>query len=222
MAGRQARRRIVWTLFAAAMALGVAVSRAEAQTPNPRNYDEVYAHYLAAARTVPAAPRLWMGDLLADPNARRVNDLVTVRVIESLTATGSADSTVNKASSGDVSLPGKLGTLIDKLLPVSSDTKFNGSGGTTRTTDLQAVMTARVIEVLPNGDLVIQGIREIDINGDRSLVVLTGVLRPIDILPGNIAPSTRIGQLRIQSLSQGLIRDSLSPGWLIRLLNKVF
>jgi flagellar L-ring protein precursor FlgH len=84
------------------------------------------------------------------------------------------------------------------------------------------MLTARVSEVLPNGDLVIEGIREVDINGDRNVVVLTGVIRTADIQPGNVIVSTHIGQLRIRSLSQGLIHDSLEPGWLVRILNKVF
>jgi flagellar L-ring protein precursor FlgH len=84
------------------------------------------------------------------------------------------------------------------------------------------LLTGVVKEVLPNGDLVIEGLREIDINGDRQVVVLTGVVRVLDILPGNIAPSGRIGQLRIRSLSQGVMKDSLTPGWLIRVLNKIF
>ena len=54
------------------------------------------------------------------------------------------------------------------------------------------------------------------------LVVLSGVVRPIDIQPGNVIPSTMVGQLRIRSLSAGLVKDSLTPGWLIRALNKVF
>jgi flagellar L-ring protein precursor FlgH len=83
-------------------------------------------------------------------------------------------------------------------------------------------MTARVTEVLPNGDLVVEGVREVDINGDRSLVVLSGVVRAVDSLPGNVVPSSRVGQLRIRALSQGLIKDSLKPGWLIRILNKIF
>jgi len=79
-----------------------------------------------------------------------------------------------------------------------------------------------VVEVLPNGDLVIEGVREVDINGDRSLVILTGVVRQFDVQSGNVVSSARIGQLQIRSLSQGLIKDSLTPGWLIRALNKVF
>jgi flagellar L-ring protein precursor FlgH len=105
---------------------------------------------------------------------------------------------------------------------MSTSTSFNGSGGTTRTTELFATLTARVIEVLPSGDLVVEGVREVNINGDRSVVVLSGVIRASDIQPGNVILSTQVGQLRIQSLSAGLMRDSLSPGWLVRILNKIF
>jgi flagellar L-ring protein precursor FlgH len=203
-------------LFVCALAL--APGAVAAQT----KYDDEYAHYLESARRAPAAPGLWMSDLTSDRIARRQNDLVTVRVIESLSATGSADSAVGKASNADVALPEPTSKWLAKFLPTSSQTDFNGSGGTTRSTELSATLTARVSEVLPNGDLVIEGIREVDINGDRNVVVLTGVIRQADILPGNVVASPQIGQLRIRSLSQGLIRDSLQPGWLIRALNKVF
>lgn len=186
------------------------------------DYDELYARFLNSARKPMTANDLWMGDLMSDRNAHRVNDLVTVRVIESLSATGSADSNVGKASSAAASLPTPGSKALAKLFPVSTDTKFKGAGGTTRTTELSAAVTARVTEMLPTGDMVIEGIREVDINGDRSVVVLSGVIRHADIQPGNVILSTAIGQLRIRSLSQGLIHDSLEPGWLVRILNKVF
>jgi flagellar L-ring protein precursor FlgH len=203
-----------------AIALLVALPHvALAQAPD---YDEIYSKFLNSARRYPSADAMWMTDLMSDRNAHRVNDIVTVRVLESLSATGSADSNVNKNSSGSVSLPTPVSKAIAKALPVSSNTKFAGAGGTTRTTELSAALTARVTEVLPTGDLVIEGVREIDINGDRNLVVLSGVIRTADIQPGNVILSTEIGQLRIRSLSQGLIHDSLQPGWLVRILNKVF
>jgi flagellar L-ring protein precursor FlgH len=186
------------------------------------DYDDVYGRFLNSARRLPPPDQLWMAELASDPTARHVNDLVTIRVLESLSATGSADSTVNKASSGTAALPTPASKVLAKVLPASNETKFAGSGGTTRTTELSAILTARVTEVLPTGDLVVEGIREVDINGDRSLVVLTGVVRPIDLQPGNVILSSQIGQLRIRSLSQGLIHDSLQPGWLVRVLNKVF
>jgi flagellar L-ring protein precursor FlgH len=187
------------------------------------NYQEIYQRYLASARQLPGPPVLWMADLTTDPTARRLNDLVTIRVIESLSATGSANATTAKQSNSDVDIPApRIAKELGRLFPNSSETKFNGAGTTTRTTELSATITARVVEVLPNGDLAVEGVREVDINGDRSVVVLTGVIRAIDVQPGNVIASTRIGQLRIRSLSQGLIKDSLSPGWLIRILNKIF
>lgn len=202
---------------------GVMAAGAPVLTAQVVNYDEVYARYLAAARRTGDAGRgLWMTDLTSDLRARHVNDLVTIRVVESLSASGSADSNVGKAGSASVSFPGKIGTALGKALPASSDTTFKGSGGTTRTTELSAVLTARVTEVLPSGDLVVEGVREVDINGDRSVVVLSGVVRAEDIQPGNVVLSTQVGQLRIRSLSAGLMQDSLTPGWLIRMLNKIF
>jgi flagellar L-ring protein precursor FlgH len=184
----------------------------------------MYERYLASARRSPAAPAsAWMADLTMDQTARRLNDLVTINVIESLSATAAADAGVSKSSDANVRIPAvTIANQLNRLFPFSSESNFNGAGGTTRTTQLSARLTARVVEVLPNGDLAVEGVREVDINGDRALVVLTGVIRAIDVQPGNVISSSRIGQLQIKSLSQGLIKDSLTPGWLIRVFNKIF
>jgi flagellar L-ring protein precursor FlgH len=186
------------------------------------DYDSEYTRYLIEARRTPSPKNAWMMDLAADRIARRPNDMVTIQVVESLSATGSADSSVGQRSSANMSMPSPTAKWLAKLFPVSNETDFEGAGGTTRTTELTAMLTARVAEVMPNGDLVIEGIREVEINGDRTVVVLTGVVRPADIQPGNVVLSPQVGQLRIRSLSQGLIKDSLEPGWLVRVLNKIF
>ena len=202
--------------------------------PPSTNYEELYQRYLVAARaTEPGAQAgasSWMANLALDPRARYLNDLVTVRILESITATGTADSALNKNSSGSASVSKLFGleTLLPEatdptnLVNTASDTKFKGGGTTTRSGELTAIMTARVVEVLPNGDLVLEGAREIDINGDRQIVVLTGVVRPNAINRGNIVLSTQVGQLRIQYFGRGLIKDNLKPGLLIRLINKIF
>jgi len=87
---------------------------------------------------------------------------------------------------------------------------------------LTAQMTARVSDVLPNGDMVVEGVREIEINGDHQIVVLSGVVRPVDIDQNNVVLSTEIGQLRIRYFGKGLMKDNLKPVWLVRVLNKVF
>ena len=76
--------------------------------------------------------------------------------------------------------------------------------------------------MLPNGDMVVEGVHEIEINGDRQIVVLSGVVRAVDIDQNNVVLSTEIGQLSIRYFGRGLMKDNLKPGWLIRALNKVF
>ena len=203
--------------------------------PKPSdNYDELFLRYLAQARaTAEATPNpgnLWMAGLSDDLRARRLNDLVTVRVIELVTAQGSADSALDKESSASASVTNLFG--IEARLPAwldptslasaGANSTFSGSGSTGRSGSLTAVLTARVAEVLPNGDLALEGVREIDINGDRQIIVLTGVVRAVDIGPGNVVPSTAIGQMRIRYFGRGLIKDNLQPGLLVRILNKIF
>lgn len=197
------------------------------------SYDELFARYLATAHAQPSRPpehNQWLNGLMLDLRARQVNDIVTIRVEESIVGTGTADSNLSKKSNGSAGLPSFLGIetqipgFIDptNLASLSSSTNFKGAGSTTRAGALTATMTARVAEVLPNGDLVIEGVREIDINGDRQIVVLTGVARVADVTPANVIASSALGQLRIRYFGKGLMKDSLSPGWLVRVLNKLF
>lgn len=200
----------------------------------PDTYEELYARYLAAARALPvttsAPDASWMSGLFPDLRARRVNDLVTVRVVESVSAAGTADSSLDKNSKGSASVTKLFG--LDTKFPgwldptslanASANTTFKGGGQTTRTGDLTATISARVVEVLPNGDLALEGVREVDINGDLQIIVLSGVVRTADIGPGNVVPSTAVGQMRIRYFGRGLIKDNLQPGWIVKILNKIF
>jgi flagellar L-ring protein precursor FlgH len=219
------------------MTIGIGRPTADAQKPPAQsdNYDELYTRYLVSARSTAAGesqPRSvgWMAGLALDPRARTVNDLVTIQVVESIVAAGSADATLSKDSSGAASVSKLFGVETKSpdwldptnLVDTASSTDFKGSGVTTRTGELTARITARVVEVLPDGNLDLEGAREIDINGDRQIVVLTGVVRPTDVDRNNVVRSTEIGQFRIRYFGRGLIRDNLQPGWLIRILNKIF
>jgi flagellar L-ring protein FlgH len=216
---------------------GAGQKKDEAPTQVPGgsdNYDVLIARYLAAARLTSSAPAreagAWMNTLTGDLRAQRVNDLVTVRVEEVISGKGAADSNLTKESSAaagvgqffgvETLVPGSVD--VANLVTLGTGSDFKGTGATARAGTLSATLTARVAEVLPNGDLVIEGVREIEINGDRQIVVLTGVARVVDIRPGNVLPSSAIGQLRIRYFGKGLIKDSLTPGWLIRILNKIF
>jgi flagellar L-ring protein precursor FlgH len=224
---------IAFTLLCAATpALAQKSGAAEKPPKAADNYDVLLQQFLEDSRSAAAAPAAssWMAGLTTDLRARRVNDLITIRVMESLTGLGAADSNLDKKSSGTAGIPSLFGlesrlpSSINpaNLITVGANTTFQGGGSTSRTGSLTGVLTARVQEVLPNGDLLVQGVREIEINGDRQMLVVTGVVRTADINAANVVPSTAVGQMRIRYFGRGLMKDNLSPGWLIRILNKIF
>ena len=205
--------------------------KVEPAAPPPDAQDKALARYLETARSMPSAdPNAWMQGLTLDLRARRVNDILTVRVEETIAATGTADTAIGKSTSTGVGISSLFGLQskipagvgLGDLASSQSNTDFSGSGTTARASALTATISARVAEVLPNGDLLVEGVREIEINGDRQVVVLTGVARVVDIGPGNVIPSSVLGQLSIRYFGRGLTKGSLTPGWLVRVLNKVF
>lgn len=230
------QKKVVWTSAWVVVGLVVAAPGSVwAQKPKPEpapdSQDRALAAYLVAARqATPVDPSAWMNGLTMDLRARKVNDIVTVRVLESISASGTADSSLAKTTSSGVGISSLFGLQskipagvgLSDLASSQSDTGFTGSGSTARASVLTATISARVAEVLPNGDLLIEGVREIEINGDRQVVVLTGVARAADVGPGNVVMSTALGQLRISYFGRGLTKGSLTPGWLLRILNKVF
>lgn len=231
---RQALAIVAVALLLSTAPLAASADDKQART-NADGYAALYARYLEEARRTPPSPgpamtSTWMTDLMSDRRAHNVNDLVTVQVVENIEAAGSADSQLAKDSAGSASITNLFGLesqapdWLDpsNLVNTASNTTFKGGGTTTRSGSLSATITARVVEVLPSGDLVLEGVREVTINGDRQIVVLSGVARQADISRTNVVQSTRIGQLQIRYFGQGLIKDNLRPGWLIRVLNKIF
>ncbi len=232
------QRHVVAAVLAGAV-LGAALPSAAQSHDDaaPKDaYEAALARHLAEARRLAAAPDAgepsidWITGLASDRRAFRANDLLTVRVIENIEAVGTADSSLNKSSRASAGVPSLFG-LEDKLpgaidpgnlASASSDTSFKGGGATSRSSQLTAMMTVRVAEVLPNGDLYLEGVREITLNGEQQVVVLTGVARPQDVRRNNTVLSSSVAQLRIQYFGKGLMRDNLKPGWLVRVLNKIF
>jgi len=214
------------------LAAASASAQTPAQPPPSDGYDEAFVRYLQEARK-PLPPSIdwnWMTGLASDRRARRPNDVVTIKVVENISASGTADAALGKTSGSNVALTGlagverKLSPYMDPtaLIDVKSDNQFKGTGSTNRAGVLTAVLSARVADVLPNGDLVVEGVREIEINGDRQIVVLTGVVRVADITSDNVVMSTQIAQMRIRYFGRGLMKDNLKPGFLVRVLNKIF
>lgn len=217
-------------LLAAALVLGPAAAPAWCCEPNPPDQ----ADAKAGAITRPTGS-LFSADspsLFADPKAHRVGDIVTILVQESAVATTSANTKTSKdesASYGGVTgaLSGlfkPLGIKHSLLGPFSTNDKrtSNGSGTTDRSGSLVTKITAVVKEVLPNGDLKIEGNRVVGINQEKQKVTISGIVRPQDVGPDNTVSSVSIAEMTVQYDGKGPVGSQQRPGLITRLLHWLF
>lgn len=104
----------------------------------------------------------------------------------------------------------------------SNVNKLTGKGDTNRDTLLRASMTARVIQVLDNGNLMIEGKRQVTVNAEDQFLIITGLIRPDDITADNTIQSKYIADARIFYTGQGVVNDKMRPGWLTRIIDWVW
>jgi flagellar L-ring protein FlgH len=174
---------------------------------------------------------LWRGsnyrsDLIRDFKARYVDDVVTIKVLESTQALASADANGARNTQVTAGLDKLFGLEkhISELPTIASgkgSSSFEGKGSTTRATTLETTLTARVVDVLPNGYLVVEGMREIRVNNENQSVYLSGVVRPEDISPGNVVLSSAVAQMAVRVQGKGTVSQPLKPGWLYRILSGI-
>lgn len=170
--------------------------------------------------------------LFLDNRARNVNDVVTVIISETPTATQKADTQTARQSSPSASISKVLGLDFTKhnylhmgsppTIAASVNNSFKGSGSTDRSGSVLATISARVVQVLPNGNLVIRGQRAITINRETQYITLSGIVRPTDIDKDNTVQSARIADAQISYTGKGVLADQQGPGWLSRILDKIW
>jgi flagellar L-ring protein FlgH len=167
-----------------------------------------------------------MTDLTHDARASRVDDVVTVIVAESASAvtTGGTKTARKSSAAASAVLPGVKNAsaiaLLANLGPtLSANNSLDGSGSTSRSTTVTTNLTARVIHVLPNGFLVIEGTKNVQVNSEWQTVTVRGVVRPADLTSDNTVPSQRIAQLEVKLDGKGVVNDSIRrPNFLYRLM----
>jgi len=159
--------------------------------------------------------------LVSNIKARRVGDLITILITESSSAKSSAKTKADNKSETSGG-PG-LGILnFIKPWDMTVENKYKGDGDTQRKGNLQAEMTARIVEVLHNGDYRLEGTRMININGEKQLIEITGICRPRDIMPDNTILSTYISDAQIAYNGSGIVNDAAEPGVVTKVLNWLF
>ena len=101
---------------------------------------------------------------------------------------------------------------MSKLLNANTSSKYDGSGSTTRKENLNATITARVVDVLANGNLLIEGRRNVMVNHEDQIIVLEGTVRPKDISADNLVNSAQIADARITYSGKGIVSDRQQSG----------
>ena len=179
------------------------------------------------ATPAPAEGSLWAGrsshSIFADNKARNLGDIVTINIVEAASASKNATTKTARKSGVEASWSGVLEKLTGDWVggdqKVAFGNEFDGKGETTRTSFLNAYITAQVIHVLPNGNLVIQGARQVLVNNENQFINVQGVIRVEDILANNVVLSNVIADAKIELGGQGVVSDKQQPGWLARMLD---
>ena len=155
-----------------------------------------------------------------DPRARAVGDNITIQIIEKVTASQVSKSTANRTSSGSTSV-----TAFPLLSPVdlanmksgsNSASDFSGKGGTESANTFFGTITATVVDVLPNGHLVVTGDKQIGVNQNVDVMRFSGTVDPKLIQPGNLINSTQVANARMESKGRGAQAEAQTVGWLTR------
>ncbi len=186
----------------------------------------------------PATGSLWPGEnsrnmLFVDNRARQVNDIVTIIVSETTDGSSKASTNTSRDTSTTAGIAALLG--LDKSLQKSNENlkpniQMGGSasnslksqGNTNRTTKLSTSLTAKVSQVLDNGNLKIEGRRQLTMNGEDQYIVLSGIIRSDDISATNTIASQFIADAKIYYVGEGVINEKMRPGWLTRVMDVVW
>lgn len=150
--------------------------------------------------------------LFKDTKANKVGDIVTVVIAESSQASKASETKTSRAS--DNTLGFKAGTGIPTDFQLKGGNKFEGVGTTTRAGNLNATVTAVVVEVLSNGNLKIDGVKDIRVNDETQYMTVSGIVRPEDISRNNSVISSDIADAKILYKGEGSLDDEQRPGWL--------
>lgn len=163
--------------------------------------------------------------LFTDIKAGQVGDILTVLIYEQSRASNQVSSKTEKSSGFDMSTGpgvGKLDFIPTFGLSSSGKSTHDGKGSNQRNGSLRAKMSVTVMEVKPNGDLIIEGNRTIGLSSDQETLTLSGVVRQRDISPDNTVDSYLIADAVIKYNGKGATNTGSRPGPIIRLLNWLF
>ncbi|MCB1970260.1 MAG: flagellar basal body L-ring protein FlgH [Geminicoccaceae bacterium] len=168
-----------------------------------------------------------------DQRARRIGDILTVSVTIADKANLSNETSRSRTNSDDLGLTNILGfeTKLTQVLPdgarpdamvsAESDMSNRGIGEVARSEDIDVNIAAIITQVLPNGNLVVQGSQEIRVNFEVREVMIAGIVRPEDVTPQNTISHEKIAELRVAYGGRGQITDVQQPRYGAQMLDVI-
>jgi len=190
---------------------------------------------LAAPLLVAKADSLWVEGssrpIFADERSLHVGDIITVAISESSTENKNNSTATERKSSLSAAItaflyPAGATPLLTKsgslpAMAYNSDHIHNGNGTISDSETIVAQIAVQIIDVMPNGNLVIEGRRETSFSHEQQTIVLRGVVRPVDVLANNTVFSYNIADATIQFIGRGAVSDSQNKGWFNRIWDKI-
>ena len=222
------KRRLVFTIliwtFAAA---GKKKLIQQPASPLDRYVNEGRARSLDAVP--PANGAIWtpgsrIADAARDLRASQLDDMLTIQVVENASAVAKGTTKTQRASSAKATVSSLAGATkaagaLANLAGLSGDQQLAGEGTTSRDVVISTTLTARVAAVMPNGALIVEAAKDVEINSERQTITVRGIVRPADIGPENTVRSDRLGQLEVRVNGKGVVGDAIKrPFFLYRLL----
>ena len=170
--------------------------------------------------------------LFEDVRARRVGDILTVTLVENTAASKDSETSVEKDTTTSIDNPTIFGTSPEFNLPgfiplantdnvnlstnLSSSHEFSGGGSSSKNNNLSGSITVSVVEVLPNGNMIIRGEKRMTLNQGNEYIRISGIVRPADVLSNNTVLSTQIADATIMYTGEGSQDDANVLGWLAK------
>lgn len=212
-------------------AQGAAAAKPQAVRNGNSALDQYLQRVRAASNSAPAEGSLWsengrLARMSSDARALRPNDLISIVVAENLESShdGSVKgSRTSSASSAISALFTKLSasSAAQNLINQNSNATLNAQGQSANNSSLTTTLGGQVVEVLPNGVLVIEAARQVEFSQQTQTILLRGLVRPEDISQQNQVLSTAISSLELQVRGKGVVTDyTHRPNLLVRLLQR--
>jgi len=215
-------------LALSALLSGCVTQTAEIKTP-------AFDQQLPRPQADYSAGSIWQAhsmSLTDDYKARRRGDIVTIIITENASASKEAKTDTSRASTVNAGIPNFMGLEragfiknnldLSNLMNADVKSSYAGSGSTSRQETLNASISAKVIDVLPNGNLQVEGRRNVKVNNEDQVIIIEGTVRPADIGPNNTVNSIYVADARISYSGKGIISDRQSPGWLMNIVDKLW